>query len=250
MAVVLAIITLLLMVTVIILSIPFHYTVYGHIGDPFSGKFTVSWSGRAFLFSYSYTYGKRPIKERYIRWHTAKKSETLKTAPENSTGRTHTVSDNKAETVQIEVAVKETLERDYTQKNIESATVKERFPWRHFILTQDFITLFLVFFHKIISHSCIRKFTLTGTIGLSEPHETGMLAGWLYTFMAKYIRNLSFNYSNEEYNVHCTLSGRIIPLVLIYYTLSFILTQEVRTLYKEYIIFRRGQKNGQQLHQE
>lgn len=50
MAVVLAIITLLLMVTVIILSIPFHYTVYGHIGDPFSGKFTVSWSGRAFYF--------------------------------------------------------------------------------------------------------------------------------------------------------------------------------------------------------
>ena len=234
MAVVLAIITLLLMVTVIILSIPFHYTVYGHIGDPFSGKFTVSWSGRAFLFSYSYTYGKRPIKERYIRWHTAKKSETLKTAPENSTGRTHTVPDNKAETVQIEVAVKETLEQDYTQKNIESATVKERFPWRHFILTQE----------------CIRKLTLTGTIGLSEPHETGMLAGWLYAFMAKYIRNLSFNYSNEEYNVHCTLSGRIIPLVLIYYTLSFILTKEVRTLYKEYIIFRRGQKNGQQLHQE
>lgn len=246
MAVVLAIITLLLMVTVIILSIPFHYTVYGHIGDSFSGKFTVSWSGRAFLFSYSYTYGKRPIKECYIRWHTAKKSETLKATPENSTGR----SDNKAETAQIEVAVKETLERDYTQKNIESATAKERFPWRHFILTQDFITLFLVFFHKIISHSCIRKLTLTGTIGLSEPHETGMFAGWLYAFMAKYIRNLSFNYSNEEYNVHCTLSGRIIPLVLIYYSLSFILTKEVRTLYKEYIIFRRGQKNGQQLHQE
>ena len=116
MAVVLAIITLLLMVTVIILSIPFHYTVYGHIGDPFSGKFTVSWSGRAFLFSYSYTYGKRPIKERYIRWHTAKKSETLKTAPENSTGRTHTVPDNKAETVQIEVAVKDFRAGLHTKK--------------------------------------------------------------------------------------------------------------------------------------
>ena len=233
MAVLLIIITLLLMLIVTILSIPLAYTVRLYITSPFKATATVNWSGRVFLLSFRYVLGKAPLLRLYIKKvrHRSPPAE-----PDiNPDLELLKNDDEKSETDEVERAVQKT-ERD---EEGSGSTAKEgsqtRVPLRTLLLNQAFAVQVLLLIGRILHHSRLRTFTANGTIGIGSPHETGILAGWLYATIPQSVHELRFNYLEKEYNARLTSSGRIIPLILIFCVLPFIFSQPVRRIIRTYI---------------
>ena len=233
MAVLLIIITLLLMLIVTILSIPLAYTVRLYITSPFKATATVNWSGRVFLLSFRYVLGKAPLLRLYIKKvrHRSPPAE-----PDiNPDSELLKNDDEKSETDEAERAVQKT-ERD---EEDSGSTAKEgsqtRVPLRTLLLNQAFAVQVLLLIGRILHHSRLRTFTANGTIGIGSPHETGILAGWLYATIPQSIHELQFNYLEKEYNARLTSGGRIIPLILIFCVLPFIFSQPVRRIIRTYI---------------
>lgn len=233
MAVLLIIITLLLMLIVTILSIPLAYTVRLYITSPFKATATVNWSGRVFLFSFRYVLGKTPLLRLYIK----KVRHPSSPAEPNINPDSELLKndDEKSETDEVERAVQKT-ERD---EEDSGSTAKEgsqtRVPLRPLLLNQAFAVQVLLLIGRILHHSRLRTFTANGTIGIGSPHETGILAGWLYATIPQSVHELRFNYLEKEYNARLTSSGRIIPLILIFCVLPFIFSQPVRRIIRTYI---------------
>ena len=233
MAVLLIIITLLLMLIVTILSIPLAYTVRLYITSPFKATATVTWSGRVFLLSFRYVLGKAPLLRLYIKKvrHRSPPAE-----PDiNPDSELLKNDDEKSETDEVERAVQKT-ERD---EEDSGSTAKEgsqtRVPLRTLLLNQAFAVQVLLLIGRILHHSRLRTFTANGTIGIGSPHETGILAGWLYATIPQSVHELRFNYLEKEYNARLTSGGRIIPLILIFCVLPFIFSQPVRRIIRTYI---------------
>lgn len=233
MAVLLIIITLLLMLIVTILSIPLAYTVRLYITSPFKATATVNWSGRVFLLSFRYVLGKAPLLRLYIKKvrHRSPPAE-----PDiNPDSELLKNDDEKNETDELERAVQKT-ERD---EEDSGSTAKEgsqtRVPLRPLLLNQAFAVQVLLLIGRILHHSRLRTFTANGTIGIGSPHETGILAGWLYATIPQSVHELRFNYLEKEYNARLTSGGRIIPLILIFCVLPFIFSQPVRRIIRTYI---------------
>ena len=233
MAVLLIIITLLLMLIVTILSIPLAYTVRLYITSPFKATATVNWSGRVFLLSFRYVLGKAPLLRLYIKRvrHRSPPAE-----PDiNPDSELLKNDDEKSETDEAERAVQKT-ERD---EEDSGSTAKEgsqtRVPLRPLLLNQAFAVQVLLLIGHILHHSRLRTFTANGTIGIGSPHETGILAGWLYATIPQSVHELRFNYLEKEYNARLTSGGRIIPLILIFCVLPFIFSQPVRRIIRTYI---------------
>ena len=233
MAVLLIIITLLLMLIVTILSIPLTYTVRLYITSPFKATATVNWSGRVFLLSFRYVLGKAPLLRLYIKKvrHRSPPAE-----PDiNPDSELLKNDDEKNETDEVERAVQKT-ERD---EEDSGSTAKEgsqtRVPLRPLLLNQAFAVQVLLLIGRILHHSRLRTFTANGTIGIGSPHETGILAGWLYATIPQSVHELRFNYLEKEYNARLTSGGRIIPLILIFCVLPFIFSQPVRRIIRTYI---------------
>ena len=233
MAVLLIIITLLLMLIVTILSIPLAYTVRLYITSPFKATATVNWSGRVFLLSFRYVLGKAPLLRLYIKKvrHRSPPAE-----PDiNPDSELLKNDDEKSETDEAERAVQKT-ERD---EEDSGSTAKEgsqtRVPLRTLLLNQAFAVQVLLLIGRILHHSRLRTFTANGTIGIGSPHETGILAGWLYATIPQSVHELRFNYLEKEYNARLTSGGCIIPLILIFCVLPFIFSQPVRRIIRTYI---------------
>ena len=233
MAVLLIIITLLLMLIVTILSIPLAYTVRLYITSPFKATATVNWSGRVFLLSFRYVIGKAPLLRLYIKKVRHRSSPAEPNI--NPDSELLKNDDEKSGTDEVERAVQKT-ERD---EEDSGSTAKEgsqtRVPLRPLLLNQAFAVQVLLLIGRILHHSRLRTFTANGTIGIGSPHETGILAGWLYATIPQSIHELQFNYLEKEYNARLTSGGRIIPLILIFCVLPFIFSQPVRRIIRTYI---------------
>lgn len=233
MAVLLIIITLLLMLIVTILSIPLAYTVRLYITSPFKATATVNWSGRVLLLSFRYVLGKTPLLRLYIKKVRHRSSPAEPNI--NPDSELLKNDDEKSETDEVERAVQKT-ERD---EEDSGSTAKEgsqtRVPLRPLLLNQAFAVQVLLLIGRILHHSRLRTFTANGTIGIGSPHETGILAGWLYATIPQSVYELRFNYLEKEYNARLTSGGRIIPLILIFCVLPFIFSQPVRRIIRTYI---------------
>lgn len=234
MAVLLIIITLLLMLIVTILSIPLAYTVRLYITSPFKATATVNWSGRVLLLSFRYVLGKAPLLRLYIKKVRHRSSPAEPNI--NPDSELLKNGDEKSETDEVERAVQKT-ERD---EEDSGSTAKEgsqtRVPLRPLLLNQAFAVQVLLLIGRILHHSRLRTFTANGTIGIGSPHETGILAGWLYATIPQSVHELRFNYLEKEYNARLTSGGRIIPLILIFCVLPFIFSQPVRRIIRTYIM--------------
>lgn len=234
MAVLLIIITLLLMLIVTILSIPLAYTVRLYITSPFKATATVNWSGRVFLLSFRYVIGKAPLLRLYIKKVRHRSSPAEPNI--NPDSELLKNDDEKSGTDEVERAVQKT-ERD---EEDSGSTAKEgsqtRVPLRPLLLNQAFAVQVLLLIGRILHHSRLRTFTANGTIGIGSPHETGILAGWLYATIPQSVHELRFNYLEKEYNARLTSGGRIIPLILIFCVLPFIFSQPVRRIIRTYIM--------------
>ena len=234
MAGLLIIITLLLMLIVTILSIPLAYTVRLYITSPFKATATVNWSGRVFLLSFRYVLGKAPLLRLYIKKVRHRSSPAEPNI--NPDSELLKNDDEKSGTDEVERAVQKT-ERD---EEDSGSTAKEgsqtRVPLRPLLLNQAFAVQVLLLIGRILHHSRLRTFTANGTIGIGSPHETGILAGWLYATIPQSVHELRFNYLEKEYNARLTSGGRIIPLILIFCVLPFIFSQPVRRIIRTYIM--------------
>ena len=233
MAVLLIIITLLLMLIVTILSIPLAYTVRLYITSPFKATATVNWSGRVFLLSFRYVLGKAPLLRLYIK----KVRHRSPPAEPNINPDSELLKNNdeKSETDEVERAVQKTESDEEDSGSTAKEGSQTRVPFRPFLLNQAFVVQVLLLIGRILHHSRLRTFTANGTIGIGSPHETGILAGWLYATIPQSVHELRFNYLEKEYNARLTSSGRIIPLILIFCVLPFIFSQPVRRIIRTYI---------------
>lgn len=233
MAVLLIIITLLLMLIVTILSIPLTYTVRLYITSPFKATATVNWSGRVFLFSFRYVLGKAPLLRLYI------KNVRHRSSPAepniNPDSELLKNDDEKSETDEVERAVQKTERDEEDSGSTAEEGSQTRVPLRPLLLNQAFAVQVLLLIGRILHHSRLRTFTANGTIGIGSPHETGILAGWLYATIPQSVYELRFNYLEKEYNARLTSGGRIIPLILIFCVLPFIFSQPVRRIIRTYI---------------
>ena len=233
MAVLLIIITLLLMLIVTILSIPLTYTVRLYITSPFKATATVNWSGRVFLFSFRYVLGKAPLLRLYIK----KVRHRSPPAEPNINPDSELLKndDEKSETDEVERAVQKTERDEEDSGSTAEEGSQTRVPLRPLLLNQAFAVQVLLLIGRILHHSRLRTFTANGTIGIGSPHETGILAGWLYATIPQSVHELRFNYLEKEYNARLTSGGRIIPLILIFCVLPFIFSQPVRRIIRTYI---------------
>lgn len=233
MAVLLIIITLLLMLIVTILSIPLTYTVRLYITSPFKATATVNWSGRVFLFSFRYVLGKAPLLRLYIK----KVRHRSPPAEPNINPDSELLKndDEKSETDEVERAVQKTERDEEDSGSTAEEGSQTRVPLRPLLLNQAFAVQVLLLIGRILHHSRLRTFTANGTIGIGSPHETGILAGWLYATIPQSVYELRFNYLEKEYNARLTSGGRIIPLILIFCVLPFIFSQPVRRIIRTYI---------------
>ena len=233
MAVLLIIITLLLMLIVTILSIPLTYTVRLYITSTFKATATVNWSGRVFLFSCRYVLGKAPLLRLYIK--KVRHRSPLAEPDINPESELLKKNAEKDETNEVERAVQETEGTKEENGSASKEGSQARVRLRPLLLNRAFAVQVLLLIGRVLHHSRLRTFTANGTIGIGSPHETGILAGWLYATIPQSVHELRFNYLEKEYNARLTSSGRIIPLILIFCVLPFIFSQPVRRIIRTYI---------------
>ncbi len=124
---------------------------------------------------------------------------------------------------------------------------KKKPPIRQFLASlfnADFLAAFFTWLSRLLNHGQIRRFTLTGIIGLPEPHETGMLAGALYAICPGSVTDLQFNFVVEQYDCTVRGSGRLSPAVLLLFTAAFAASRPVRRLWAEWHAVNKEEQHG------
>lgn len=112
------------------------------------------------------------------------------------------------------------------------------------LFNADFLAAFFTWLSRLLNHGQIRRFTLTGIIGLPEPHETGMLAGALYAICPGSVTDLQFNFVEEQYDCTVRASGRLYPAVLLLFTAAFAASRPVRRLWAEWHAVNKEEQHG------
>lgn len=234
--------TIIFMVIITLICSPLFYETTLYIGSPCSFRSTIHWFGRFFYYDWTYTYGKQPHSSSRLGW---KKREMqapsiqLKTAPEQSFKTEDILKDLEREDTGLSYKdIKDAAPRHSKQSD------SHFFWWKPLITSQTFITAFCIFLGRLLYHSRIRRLSLEGTLGLSRPHETGILAGALYAIIPTNIRTLHFNFIEERYDCTFHAAGHIYPAALIFYTAAFLLSSPVRCILLQWHKTRKEEDHG------
>ena len=94
----------------------------------------------------------------------------------------------------------------------DSSAASDTFWWKDYVLSEECLSSCLSFFLRLLHHSRIRTLQTTGTLGLPQPHQTGMVAGFLYMLLPEAVQNLQFDFLEEVYDCHIRITGRIYPV--------------------------------------
>lgn len=224
---------LVLLCMAVVVSVPVSYALTIDIRDPFRLTGMLTWGNALCRCSFTYTYGQKPVKKVY--W--LKKEKIQQPSAEEPV-----ISE-----AQTEAAAKaaEKEEHAVTYEELKNTSLPDtQRSWKKHLWNADFFHAAAVYASRLLCHSRIRAITLSGTIGLPEPHETGILAGICYALVPDSIHTLHFNFTEEEYNGTVTLRGYIYPVVLAAYTCCFAISRPVRQL----IACRRTHKKGEPHH--
>ena len=220
---------LLFMVITVFLFLPCTYSVTAAIRKPFRFAFRVNWFRHAFLFEWDYTFGQKPHILFYVGW---KERSGKGRAQEAMTVDTENVA------APDSAPVSETPDEERLREALSAAPPQETAAdrnnsfwwWKPYILQEDFLAAAARLLLRILYHTRIRTLQASGSLGLGQPHETGMAAGFLYMLVPAAANSLRFNFLEEEYDCRVRIAGRIYPGALIIYTAAFILSQPVRRL--------------------
>ena len=145
---------------------------------------------------------------------------------------------------------KETHTVTYDELHTANPTVgaaekhKKHFPWKSLICTEDFALAFFTWLQDILCISRIRTLTLTGTLGLTATHKTGMLAGALYAVIPASTAGLRFNFTAEEYDCTVHAAGRICLAAAAACSITFLLSRPVRQFLAQWHTARKGENHG------
>lgn len=227
---------LILSVVLVILAIPVTYrlSVVGEKPVTIDGNLAWgSWLGR---YAWHYVYGEKPVVT--ISWPGTTKTHVLVS------------DDEKLTDADVERAAKAVEDEDgvtYDEVNDEGAAPHQTEPetqpsWKPLVFDSSFLAVFFTYVQRLLWHSRVRTLTVTGSLGLGQPHQTGMLAGACYAVIPGSVQNLSFNYLAEDYDCTVTLAGHIYPIVFVYDTLRFLVTKPARQVLAYWR--RRGEHHG------
>ncbi len=233
--------TVILIVFIAVVCLPVSYSCMLYIGSPFHVSGTLCWLGRAFSYTWQYTYGNRPQTEWYFLW---KKQQPAPTATQDTE-----MTKEQQETV-VQELKKETHAVTYDELHSANTAVDDaekkqnHFSWKSLICTKDFALVFFTWLRDVISISSIRTLTLTGTLGLTAPHKTGMLAGALYAVIPASTEELHFNFTSEEYDCTVHAAGSICPASIVICSITFLLSRPVRHILAQWHTVRKDEHHG------
>lgn len=237
---IITLIIIILIVVITLLCLPISYTCRLYIGSPFHISGTLCWLGRMISYTWQYTSGYRPQTD----WHILGKTYQSSEMPLHDEGLTKKQQEKIVHELTKEHAV--TYDELRTANHGGEPVEKKHnsFPWKSLICTREFAFAFFTWLQKLLYLSRIRTLTLTGSMGLTAPHKTGMLAGALYAVIPSSIAALHFNFTSEEYDCTIHASGHICLVAVLSSSITFLLSRPVRHLLTQWHIARKEENHG------
>lgn len=92
------------------------------------------------------------------------------------------------------------------------------------LLNRNFIKRVLMTLQKCLKACWPDKFEIAGVIGFKDPYYTGILAAFLAVF---HVDGLFLDFTEEIYDLELNVRGSIVPIVLVYYVVTLLLSAEV-----------------------
>ena len=236
---------LFVMLLIAVLSIPLSYYTSIYVGSPFRLAWRIRWLGRAFYYEWDYQAGRPPKKICYIRWKDYYREKRYEEWLSKNVNKE--IADQNGDPwedlSQEDSPTYEEL-RDSTDQETLRQRWQEEFWWWPFIANAAFGKAFAAFALKVLFHSRIRRFYLSGAIGLPQSYETGLLSALLYAAIPAHISRLRFNYTAEEYDLRGYANGRMYPAVLLLHLTGFTLSRPMRTLLHQWFKRRKEEDHG------
>lgn len=234
----LTVLAIILLSITVIVTIPFSYTLTINIRDPFRLSGLFQWGNSLLCCTWAYTYGQKPQTSLTCL------GKTVSPPSKNDSTLSNEQIDAAVKSIEEEATVTYNEVKEAQHAASHTAATHAVQSWKHLIINTDFLCIFFIYLQRILIHSRIRTLRISGSIGLPQPHETGMFAGALYACIPAGIDDLYFNFTKEEYNCIVQLKGCAYPIVLAIYTISFVISRPVRKI----LAYWRTQKRGEQHH--
>lgn len=217
---VIVLLALIAMAAALLLFLPFSYDLVVDIQKPFHLRASCSFMGHGFFYEWDYVFGKKPRTTCFMGWKAAPKpAAAAAVAAPTQAGEE---ADDTFSEEELRQAIAEEPEAEEASSDF--------FWWKDYILSEDFLTAFFALIWRLLHHSRIRTLELHGSLGLPAPHQTGMLAGFLYMILPEATQGLAFDFLEEHYDCHARIAGRIYPGALLLYAAAFIVSRPVRRL--------------------
>ena len=242
-----------LSIIALILCLPVTYAVKIHIGSPWHVEGQCAWGRRLADASWSYTLGEEPHSESHAFWKKTPQAASDDARPD----RPPTPEEREKALDELEKESRKTTYEDLLRQDGAAAppepsadagdTAPQKPPlreWLPLFLNSDFLAAFFTWLARLLNHGQIRRFTLTGILGLPAPHETGMLAGALYAVCPGNIEALQFNFVEEQYDCTVRASGRLYPAALLLFTAAFAASRPVRHILAYWHAVKKGVKQN------
>lgn len=202
-------VTVLVSVCILLLFVPFSYTLQGHLGHPRTLTCRATW----LLKHFSRTYPRTTAKESPPESPSAAGEALWKQLREETAATTEKPAD--------------------TSEEADVTTTASPFPsYFRFLLDPELLTACLAGILRILTASQLTACTLSGYLGLPRPHQTGILAAVLYSLGARQTENLRFTYTESSCDCTLYIAGKLYPAQLLYIVLHTVLQPPVRTLLK------------------
>lgn len=214
-------VTVLVSVCILLLFVPFSYTLQGHLGHPRTLTCRATW----FMKHVSRTYPRTTEKEM---------------PPESPSAA------GEALWKQLREETNATAEKPAApSEDADFMTTASPFPsYFRFLLDPEVLTDCLAGILRILTASQLTACTLSGCLGLPRPHQTGILAAVLYSFGARQTENLRFTYTESSCDCTLYIAGKLYPAQLLYIVLHTVLQPPVRTLLKNLWDAGKEKKHG------
>lgn len=256
--VLLFLIALIIALLLAILLLPVEYQGQLYLGRPFQLRACLTFGKNLFHASWSYTEGEEPAYTSQAFWRRKKKAspaaapvtpptpaETEQAWQELEKESQQTTYDEVKDATPA-IAPTAATETDATAK-APKLKKKQLLP---LIFNADFLAAFFTCLGRLFHHGQIRTFTLSGELGLPQPHETGILSGLLYAVCPGSVDELAFNFVAEKYDCLLRASGRLYPGVVLVIIGRFVTAPPVRRLFSSIHTAKKGETHGYNEHQK
>jgi hypothetical protein len=236
---------MLFMITLLCLPLSYNLTVY--IGCPFHCQGQARWFGRALYYDWDFTWGQAIRTTCSIGWK-KKNRPTASSKEASPIPKDQPNGDAIAEAIQKDgtsITYAELQKQGPSSTPQQDRTKKSpSFPWRRYIINSAFIQEALRMLSRLLYHSRIRHMTLTGTLGLGQPQDTGLLAGTIYALIPADTDDLLFDFTTERYDCTARATGHVYPAIVLVYSAAFAVSRPVRTLLGYWYHTRKGVHHG------